>query len=785
MLPVIPVELNEMIADRQGQISTYPFPPNVAGEIPKRLRQKITQWMLSNYIWPQIIQRRPYEEQWDKMLNMARASWKISDMKLTPEGRESRRRQEAVLKGTASPGDKADVADTIIFDAVDRLTNLNHFISFKDELPVQFQLPKYVRRPMENRWYSPSTDLVDAANSWLQFNSQNTQFYRKHWMQARHHYTYGVSYAISEFQQVIEDVMRRDPANPRAFKPRKELTKIGVSFEGISIRKLWVNTNLSPYHMEYQPCPFFYEEMPRFAIVANAYDAQQKPFGYANLDSLPQGQWLFTTQEMESYRSARQQNLPDVTLQGIEKPELGIELKWNLYPMLPLQQLPLTQELLDKVYTEEGEEAAMAAYQRNYVWDFDEDGSKGYESKRYIMEMFGVSLTSGMVEIIRLQENYYPHNSLPIYGSCHMPDMDSGQYSPAIGNILESHYVQICKALNQFLLNKDLANDPPVKMHVSCPSRENDLHQPGGKNLVNSMGDYEEADIADNTGTTAAFLQATREQAQTSSKAVDAILGKAMGSRTSATEATNIFQTAMSGVTTDINLFNHDIAGGYAERCWEYAGLWVDPDVMAAITGQYGFQVKPEHFLIRLDINWATGSTFIESLTRQQNYRYMLEASVNDPSVNRAYLWKELLREWKFENIDKIVDDGETLQQIMEANDQACQTYLGDFVMVDPDQNHEIAIKVKTSFLKDRKSVWNTKPEYVVNGPNLVQQIQLHQMYLQLQLMKQLAQQQGQQFSNGPGVSTLQPLQNPNTPAPPPTFDNAGAAASAGGGIVS
>jgi hypothetical protein len=777
MLPVIPTSLNKFITDAQGQLSTFPFPPNVAGDLSKEMRQAIVRWMLKNYVWPQIEARRPYEEIWNKMLSMARATWKISDCKLDEKGRAARAHQKKVLEGNASPGDKADVADTVIFDAVDRLTNLNHFISWKGDMPVQYQVPKFVRRPMESTWYSPSADLVDSANSWLQFCSNGTQFYRKHWMQARHHYTYGVSYAVSEYEQEITQVKRRDPQNPKQFIDRPELTKIGVSFEGISIRKLWLNTKLSPYHMEWQPCPFWYEEIPRFAIVANPYDAEQRPFGYANLDSLPQGQWLFGTTELSSLEDALKQLNPNTSLQSLANPVLDIELKWNFYPMLPLVQVPLTQEILDGI---RDEAEAMKAVQRQYIWDFDEDGSKQYPLSRYVMEMFGVGLTSGQVEIIRLQENYYPHNSLPIYGSAHMPDYDSGQYSPAIGQILESHYTQLCVALNQFLDNKDLLNDPPVKIQVNSPSMNRDLHKKGAKNPVNSMNDYEDAALTDNTGTTTAFVQAVREQAQTSSKAVDAILGKAMGSRTTATEASNIFEAAMSGVTTDINLFNHDISGGYATRVWEYAGLWVDPDVLAAITGQYGFAIKPEHFLIRLDIDWAIGSTYIESMTRQTNYRYMLETGRGDPAVNTAYLWKQLLEEWGIPNADRIINDQGQMQQIQEANDQAASTYLGDLVMVDPDQQHDLAIQVKLAYLKDRKSVWNTNPKYAANAPMLVEQIKQHQMYLQLELLRQMAQAeaQGQPGMLG-GGSSLQPLQN--APAPPPQIGMAGQASQQSG----
>lgn len=771
MLPVIPVVTNKLIQDKQGKLSTYPFPPNIAGQLSKDLRQRIFRWMLTNYIWPQIQERKPFEEKWDKLLQMARATWKLSNMKLSEKERLYRRAQEQALEGNQSPADRADLADTVIFDAVDRLTNLNHFISFKNEMPVQFQLPPYVRRPMENTWYSPSADLVDAANGWGSFCANNSQFYRKHWMQARHHYTYGISFCISEYEQEISSVPRR-VGESQQWANRLELTKIGVTFEGISIRKIWLNTRLSPYHMDYQPCPFWFEEVPRFAIVAKPYDQLTQPFGYENLDSLPQGQWLFGSPEMDSLTKALQEFNPQTSLTNLGNPELNVELNWVFMPMLPLAFRPLEQEDLDKA---KSDEERMKLVQAQGVWDFDETGEKGYPMQRYIMEAFGNSLVSGNVEITRLQQNFYPHNMLPLYGSAHMPDMDSGLYSPAFGDILESHYTQICKALNQYLDNKDVLNDPPAKVMVNSPAMNHDLTKRNAKIPVNSLNDYEHTPVVDATGTTPAFVQAAREQAQTSSKSTDAIVGKAMGSRTSATEAQNIFQTAMSGVTTDVNLFNYDISGGYYERCWYYAGHFVDPDVLQSITGQYGFIVKPEHFLIRLDISWQIGSMFIESMTRQQNYRYMLETGKGDPAINSAYLWEQLLNEWKIPNAKKIINDGGMMEQIMLANDQAAQTYLGDLVMVDPDQNHDIAIKVKMSYLKDRNSVWNSKPEYAVNAQNLVRQISQHSQFLFLQ----------QQMMQQNMASAMDPnLQQSQNPAPPPALQMSGQAAQMQGGTL-
>lgn len=746
--PSIPIQVNKLIQNNNGELSTFPFPPNFAATIPKEMRREILRWMLTNYIWPQITSRQPFEEKWNKLLDMARASWKIQNLNIDEKSMLERKYQQQLLEGNAPMGQKIDVSETIIFDAIDRLNNLNHYVSFKEELPMQFNLPENRIYPNENAFYSPSGDLVTSANGLLKFCAKGANYYRNHWIAGRHHYVYGVSYANSEYVQQIEMVQRR--VDKKNIQEVPELTKFGVSFEPLSIRKLWLRTEITPYNMDYQPCPFFFEEIPRFAIIANQYHPELNPFGYVNLDKLPPGQWLYTAPEMNSFMDALKQINPDYPFPTAANPKNNIESKWVLYPMLPLAQTQLTQETLDKLNKDEPE-IAQYYQQTGKEWVFDSEQKLNIPLTRYVIEMFGISLTGGECEIIRLQPNFYPKNRLPIFGSAHMPDLDSGQYSPCIGDILEGHYIQLCKALNQFLVNKDRINNPPKKMQFNSPSADRDTNIPGAHNPVNTMNDYANDEIIDGTQTTPAFMALLREQAQTSSKAVDAIRGQAMGSRTTASEANSVIEIAMSGISTDINLFNHDMGGNYAERVWDYMTLWPDPDVIAAITGQYGFQIKPEHYSLQLDIKWDSGSTYVESLLRQGNYRYILEAGRNDPSINRPYLWRELLKEWGVPNVDKIINDGGLEEQILEASQQAQLTYMGEMILVDPDQDHQIAKRVKTAYLKDRDSVWNTKPEFAQNAQALIKQIQIHELFIQIQMQQQMAMMEAQ---NG-----LQPLQ--------------------------
>jgi hypothetical protein len=100
----------------------------------------------------------------------------------------------------------------------------------------------------------------------------------------------------------------------------------------------------------------------------------------------------------------------------------------------------------------------------------------------------------------------------------------------------------------------------------------------------------------------------------------------------------------------------------------------------------------------------------------------------------------------KITNVKSLVNDGGLEQEVMKATIQAQKTYLGEQVMVSPDQNHTIAIKVKTAFIEDENSWFNTThPEAI--GP-LIMQIQLHQQFAMLQMQMQMAM-MGQQGMGG------------------------------------
>ena len=770
MIPIIPQEANNWLQSPSATAALGSFPFNLTQFLPEDTQKEILRYIYENYSWPQILERMPFEGMWDTILQMYRI--KMNKIDLSIEEASQAGRAQKPDKDESNSGAQVRVADSVVFDAVERLTDIQHFVSFKDGIPVQYNIPKYFDSRSEDSFYHPFRDKIKSANALLQWNFDNEDVYRKHAIISRHFYTYGVAFSLSEFQFLIKMIMRQYNNGQSQMIP--EILRIGTTFDPISIRRLWLNFRMNAYDLDYQPCPFWFTETPRFAIRQNVYDPKTNPFGFVNVDKIGQGtsiSWLYTEPETQSLRKAieavvslqSQAMGTPLTLPNIMKAEFSADALWTYYPMLPLD--PQTLE-----------------------WKVRKDGVTPVPYFRYVVNSFGHNLAGKQV-LLRIQRNFYPRDEIPLYGTSHMPDMDSGVYTPSLGYLLWNHYREIVTCKNQFIVNKDWINNPPAWVLASSPAVNQDLTTPGKKVEVNGPNDFGWRTPYDATMSTVQMMQTLREQAKTSSKSDDALMGKALGGRTSATEANNAFQASMSAVTTPINLFNYDIMGGFAMRVWDYTATWFPPDLLNKITGQMGFALSPEDLWTRVGLKWDIGSTFIESIVRQQNIRYMLESSMGDPTINRAPMWRELLEEWRFDTAAEWVNDGGMEREVWVATQQSIKTFYGQFAPINPDQNHQIAIKVKTRFLEDMDSPFMTNPDTRVNAPKLMQQIQIHQNFLMMQMHMQMLQQQAamhggpppQGMPEPPGAAGLSdrkpPLSAPNMVATPGQFAQQGGAA--------
>ena len=651
--------------------------------------------MFRDMIWPQVTTRLPFENEWDELQKMYEV--KRSQNK----ARQNQQVERQTIDTTQQT--PTELAETVIFDTVDRLTKLNYFISWKDA-PVQYNRPRYTFTPMEDEFYNPTKRRLKAANALLDWNNEMQAVRSKHQALAQHHYLYGISFTHSEFVLEIDP----DQSTPDFLL----IKNIGTTFEPISVRKIWLNPQIPMHQMDKQICPFFFDLKLRADIEQNVYSAEYNPFGYVNLDKLATPQYLFGP-EAKSFTDGLPANASAIQTQM--RPEFSGEALWTFYPILNIR-------------------------------------NTGY--KRYIVQAYANNLFSGGIVPIRIQELFYPRKRLPLYGGVAIPDLDSGLYCPSIAKILAPHYDELVRTKTQFLDNKDWINSPPTEILTGSPAAtEVNINKPGAKYEVNSPADVTRRAPYDATQTSLGFYSLVREAAQTSGKAVDAILGKAMGGRTTATEASNAFQASMSGVTSDIDGFCLAHYGNYGIRVWENAGRFIPDHIRTKIIGDSNAPaLTAQELQLLVGVKTDVGSTFIESIVKQQHFQEAIRSSIQSPALDQGVLWKAYFSELKLPEALAAVRDNGLEFQISLATEQAIQTYEGQSVAIDPNQDHDIAMRIKTRFLQDHNSIYNQEmaanPSPIPNvtvTQYLAQQIQVHQQFSIMIKQQQMLQMQAAQ----------------------------------------
>lgn len=688
--------------------------PNLADPkfLPLAKLQEIYLYMMNHYIMPQLMGRRSYEVLWDVLYDAYRMRLKIGDLKLTTD--DTKFLQKLIERAQSMGGQDVNITDSLIFDTVDRMANLTHFMMWKDGNPVQYNPLRTKATPGEDVFYSPTTEKYQAGNCLLEWFSGKSSVYRKTRTGSHDHFLYGISFVISNLVYRLEQQGQE-----------VTLKNLDITYDPVSIRKVWINFMLPLSEMSKQPCPFWYDHCSNFAILQNEYDPVMNPFGYVNLDMLDERNYTaFAGMGEESFMNALKARMESAgqTINISQAEWRKVAAHWTFMPMLPLD--PNTGD-----------------------WLKYPDG-KRVPFKRFIWEQFGTDIVEAKVVPIRLQDASYYGEELPIYGSTHLEDLDSAAYGLSICETLLNYQIELSTCRSQYIENKNLINNPPSWYTAGSivGGDPNRINKPGSQIEVTGPNDFGWMNPPDATGTTVSMCEHLRERAQTTSKAVDAIMGKALGGRTSATEAQNVFQAAMSGVTTDINLFNYDTVGQYAIRVWKWGTKWLDLDLLKEITGSYGLELTQADLSLNLSLKYDVGSSFIESIVKQQHIRYFLETGIRLPGiVDPGELLLQLADEVKISGLKKAIIPNGMEENIQEASMQAYDTYLDKQVILDPNQDHRIAIEVKTRFLKDTQSAWNE--EYgslpylnlpVSRAQAIAQQIQVHQNYLLVQQQQQM-----------------------------------------------
>lgn len=695
--------------------------PNVAEGVfsQPKLQNEIWQFMLKEYIYPQLLARRPYEKLWDVLYDLYRMRLKINA--LTAKEDETKFIQTLLDRAATQGNQDVVITDSLIFDTVNSLSNLAHYISWKDGKPVQFGSPEDVVNPLRDMFYSPEKDKYKSTNATLSWALNKEDCLRKSREGYRDYFLYGFGYVFS-------DLYFRAEANPDG---SVLLRDIGMSYVPLSVRKVFIDWRIPIENMKDQPCPFWFDICNTANIFANPYDPVLNPMGFQNMEKLldiPQFSTWF--QGGEAWLSAVNSRLESMgmSITADISSYTKVMAKWTFVPQLPFDSK--TGEFLVRA-----------------------DGVTPVPYRRFILQAYGANVLSGETVFLRLQDvqDHYDE-MLPIYGGTHLGDLSSAAYSMSICETVIQAASQITELMNHAIENKKQINQSPAWIVVGSPAENSDVNKANEKIPVLSPNDFGWKPTIDATQTTMQMCDGLRYNAQKTTKVTESILGQALGGRTTATEADNLFETSMSQIATDITLLNKAYHGGFGDRVWKMYGEWLDPDLTKLITGQYGFPLSAEDLQLRISLRTDVGSRFLTSKFKQGILREFIQLAMQSPYLDQAILLEEYTNEVGLPGIQRAIVDGGRQRQIEIAKVQTMSIYMNENSIINPQQDHGIAIEVKTRYLEDVGSEWNVRygdQQYMMlQWPNgmpvtrkqaLAQQIQIHQNYQLQQQMQQQA----------------------------------------------
>ncbi len=219
--------------------------------------------------------------------------------------------------------------------------------------------------------------------------------------------------------------------------------------------------------------------------------------------------------------------------------------------------------------------------------EWDEDGAE----IRYRVRILG-DPDSG--DIIEIRENIFP-NGVPILVA-HQTQDDIGMYPISLGEKIETYYDQVCVAINQMIDNRSKNIRRPI---VRDPIRVKlDNYNFGHSNVIDVEGDVRtalmELQIADMTGTIMNSVSYCEGKVREIMNTTDAVVGAAMGGRTSASEYMGAKVAATTPIFSDMASIEDALIGEYMRRFSQYVHVFMTVEDIVDQIGQVGAEFQFE-----------------------------------------------------------------------------------------------------------------------------------------------------------------------------------------------
>jgi hypothetical protein len=234
-------------------------------------------------------------------------------------------------------------------------------------------------------------------------------------------------------------------------------------------------------------------------------------------------------------------------------------------------------------------------YKHFFVWvnlPIDKDSKKWDEDGLEMRCRVRLVGSPESCEIIEVRENVFP-GGIPILVA-HQTEDDVGMYHISLGEKTETYYDQICTSINQLIDNRSKNLRRPF---VYDPLRVDiDKYDWGHSNGIPCQGDirsaFMETQIADMTGTVMASIQYFEQKIREIMNTTDAVMGVAMGGRTSASEFMSAKASATTPIYSDMASIEDSLIGEYMRRFAQYIHTFMTLEDIVAQIGVVGAEFQ-------------------------------------------------------------------------------------------------------------------------------------------------------------------------------------------------
>jgi len=732
--------------------------PNLADN--EELAAAVTQYVTQEFWYPQLYLAQPFWNTWRQIDNMWRARFAARDLVMPNLTKQSLQTvNPALLDGKSARGQSVKP-----FQQMHAITNIMEQISWEDGLPVRAEVPEDV---IEGDFYRPTEQSCLAANTILRTTAEEIDLRSGYRRSAGSFGKYGLSWALTDFEMRYENVvaqwMVEDEMQAQAVlqqfpsaqmvapgmmqMPERRVAEMKTHFIPLAVDDVLVDPLVPVNPVDRQPCPIVRQHITQAELLDHRYDEEANPFGWQNVDLAIQetkNHYALSQQDEGPLRDRlkNRYNISDQTGGGWRTQR--VRQLWRAFPLLrigPDGTLDAKNEGVECPHCE----GTGKLTQRTPTGQFapaitcptcQGTGRVYLPLKRYFVDFYGGMATGAVC--LRIQE--FPAGfTIPLLNAADLIEDDSTSIPMSKSEIALIATEQLTTCETQFEDSKNKVVYRGTKVKEDSPAGKiQDFNAPNLKVTYESdPREIERFDAGqyDETVTLLPQIQRKEDQIEQIFGVTPTLQGLLAAGRRSALEVGEATEAAKNPLVLMTDRFNRQMMGGWARKALRNLELFGDRDYIRRVTGREYFG--------KVRMFTAVGKEFFAKLAAQQNIRYILESSANDPAMQavRPQLWNKLLPMMGITDI-RVPDGG--MQKATDEGMQIVSQILGDGNLTPPtpDDPHEIYLQVFNGALKDPYWQKHAPQNMPLMQQRIMWQTHLSVQQQMMQLQQQIAEQQ-------------------------------------------